>query len=236
MSCKVNIALFDTLLPSAPAITDCLEVFSEEELEQYHRLISPVQQLNFATGRLYLRQTLSQASGLPAKEIQIKKTENGKPWCPQIPEVCFSVSHTNHYVTVATTTNSCELGIDIEKQSRKPGVEQLAEKHCHPIEQQQLKFSHNQARHMMALWTLKESLIKMKGEKISQLSLNSFAFTINETIAYLPPENMAKENCCFFLFSIDDLFLSLACNTTSAELEFRKGNMDNEPTCLLAKS
>lgn len=102
-----------------------------------------------ALARALLRHAFRQDYGgeLP----KIEKTEQGKPYFPDFPEIYFSMSHSENEVLCALAENP--VGCDIQKRrSLRPG---FTERLTTERERQDFEF--------FELWTLRESLFKMNG-------------------------------------------------------------------------
>ena len=82
----------------------------------------------------------------------IRKTETGKPYFPERPDIHFSLSHTKTHVLAAVS--GCPVGADIE--TLRPVRGGVAGRVSTPDELGQFDF--------FELWVLKESFIKVSGE------------------------------------------------------------------------
>lgn len=82
---------------------------------------------------------------------RIEKTERGKPFFPDLPELFFSVSHTKTHVMAAL--GGAECGCDIE--TLRPVRDRLPRRVCAAEELSQFDF--------FELWVLKESYLKLLG-------------------------------------------------------------------------
>ena len=81
----------------------------------------------------------------------VKKHRTGKPFFPDRPDLCFSLSHTSTHVLCAVGTQN--VGVDIE--TIRPVRAGVAERVCTPEELAAFGF--------FELWVLKESYIKVSG-------------------------------------------------------------------------
>ncbi len=96
--------------------------------------------LEYAFGRLY---------ALPCPEIA--KTPEGKPCFPRRPDVFFSLSHTKSMTMVCLGSAPCGCDIELIRPVRESAVKYA----CGEDELAEFDF--------FELWTLKESLIKLRG-------------------------------------------------------------------------
>jgi 4'-phosphopantetheinyl transferase len=96
-----------------------------------------------------LEYMVTTAYGIPMPRV--KKHRTGKPYFPDRPDICFSLSHTSSHVLCAVSARP--VGADIETvRSVRPGV---AERVCTPDELGAFDF--------FELWVLKESFLKLSG-------------------------------------------------------------------------
>lgn len=108
------------------------------------------------------RQMLSDATGIPRKELVILKDEKGKPW---LKDSClhFNLSHSGDYA--ACVIDWFPVGIDIEVP--RPIRPELCKKVCSPGE---LDYVHPgeqfSPERFLQLWTAKEAFFKRSGEGI----------------------------------------------------------------------
>lgn len=83
---------------------------------------------------------------------EIRKTQTGKPFFPDRPDICFSLSHTKTHLLVAVSETP--VGADVETvRLVRPGT---AARVCTPEELRVFDF--------FELWVLKESYVKLSGE------------------------------------------------------------------------
>lgn len=82
--------------------------------------------------------------------LEVSLTAGGKPFFPDHPEICFSLSHTKTAVLAAVS--SFPIGADVEfRRNTKPAVQQRL-----------LEFPHGDLD-LFELWTLRESWFKLTG-------------------------------------------------------------------------
>ena len=102
-----------------------------------------------AAVRALLNRAVAEEYGLCG--LRIEKTEHGKPYFPERPDIYFSLSHTDGAVLCAVS--SSPVGCDV--QIHRPVHERVPERVCMPEELRQMDF--------FDLWALKESWIKLRG-------------------------------------------------------------------------
>lgn len=95
------------------------------------------------------------------KELDIRRTNYGKPYSEADPEFHFSISHCEHACACIISQVPC--GVDVEKKFavRDP----LLRKICHPeeIAMFHLWLQDEKERQLRFLWSMKESFVKMDG-------------------------------------------------------------------------
>ncbi len=107
----------------------------------------------------------------------IKKHRTGKPYFPDRPDICFSLSHTASHVLCAVSARP--VGVDIETiRSVRPGV---AERVCSPDELGAFDF--------FELWVLKESFLKLSGK--TEVSFNKLCFARDGGTIVTPDSSVA---------------------------------------------
>ena len=127
----------------------------------------------FLQTRSILKRELARRSGHPAAELDIHRNEQGKPFCPQLPQLHFNLSHSGPYLALAFDSQA--IGIDIERPRprrfaaiapRFMSAEQLAafiERGC-PEEE------------FYACWCAMEALIKHAGSSVWHAHNYPFSF------------------------------------------------------------
>ncbi|WP_305906414.1 4'-phosphopantetheinyl transferase superfamily protein [Methylomarinum sp. Ch1-1] len=122
--------------------------------------------------RARLRLKLADYVGQLPEALAIARSEHGKPYLPDYPELSFNLSHSGDQLLLAVTAGS-RLGVDVETVRPRSGMEGLARK-CFaaselrdwkalPQEQQTIAF--------YRYWTAKEAFVKATGRGIG-LGLN----------------------------------------------------------------
>jgi 4'-phosphopantetheinyl transferase len=109
------------------------------------------------------------------------KTEKGKPFFPDCPNIHFSLSHSNKIIIIIFS--DFDIGIDIEDlKFRKESMEKLkkiSKRFFHSDEIKILDNAENFIKTFYEIWTKKESYLKLIGEGIP-FGLNKFSvFSLN---------------------------------------------------------
>lgn len=121
-----------------------------------------------------LRLALRREYGLELDTLPMEKGPHGKPCFVGAP-VHFSLSHCPGLVCCCLHTS--EVGVDAE--GPRPFSQRLARRICTKEEAAWLAASLNPARDLIALWTLKESVMKLEGRGIA-MGFQNAAFTFPE--------------------------------------------------------
>ncbi len=109
------------------------------------------------------------------RDIEIKRTENGKPYSEE--KVFFSLSHTENFIVCAVS--DFEIGIDAEKMRRVQKREKIAKKF---LKTEKLLSD----KEFLELWTKHESKVKFYGKKLfnsfENSQINTHTFMIEDYI------------------------------------------------------
>ncbi len=140
-----------------------LSELDEQELARYEQ-----SGLTFLLCRSELKRTLAQESGLAASDIHFNYNEQGKPSCPQLPDLYFNISHSKDLLLIAT--HDRPIGVDIEK--RRPRKESqlaaIAKKFMPEGQRSDFIQRGCPLNEFYDCWCACEALIKMKGMSIWQ--------------------------------------------------------------------
>ena len=101
-----------------------------------------------------LRRVLREYYGESAVGLAIARGENGKPYFPGAPEICYNISHAGDYAVLAIGEEP--VGVDIEK--IRPIHPRVAERY--------LGNAHLTGREAILAWTKRESYGKFTGEGV----------------------------------------------------------------------
>ncbi len=180
-----------------------LAELDEQELERYAQ-----SGLTFLLCRSELKRSLARESGLPARDIHFIYNEQGKPSCPQLPDLHFNISHSKDWLLIAM--HDSPIGVDIEK--RRPRKEsQLAAiaKRFMPEEQRAAFLQRNcPLNEFYDCWCACEALIKMKGMSIWQAKQLPDYLYIDGSIHFTQEEARASIQVQFLQVGEND---SAAC-------------------------
>ncbi|MAH61266.1 MAG: hypothetical protein CMF42_03145 [Legionellales bacterium] len=102
-------------------------------------------------------------------DYQLKKGLNGKPYLVTPDHQSqLSISHSGSLLGIAMSRDG-EIGLDIEYHDQDRSIIKIAKRFFSRKEYQYILQSHNQSFAFYKLWTIKEALIKLQGERITRL-------------------------------------------------------------------
>lgn len=160
-------------LPDPKECPEVMDGLSEERKKKILRFIHAKDRKQSLGAGLLLQHVLF----LYGKDQEsIKYGKNGKP---EVEDICFNLSHSDHIVVCAVSSES--VGCDVEK------IENLKEKvadrfFCKSEIAYLNSFSgEEQEKEFYRLWTMKESYIKMTGEGM-RLPLDQFEIVFDENV------------------------------------------------------
>jgi 4'-phosphopantetheinyl transferase len=155
-----------------PATVDAL--LSPDEQARAARFVFEPDAWRFKLCRATLRVGLALHLGKPAKDIQLRTSEKGKPYlCDS--ELYFNVSHCGGTGLLAFTLCG-EIGVDVEAVRLDVEGLEIAAQNFHSREIEFIKSAEGameQARRFTRVWTRKEAVLKATGTGITD-GLNSF--------------------------------------------------------------
>jgi len=164
---KINVAL------SKEQINFLLGFISKENREKCRNSRFKKDKLRTLYGELMVRYILCKKLLLENKDIELLKSETGKPYVKNC-SIHFNISHSGDFVVCVFSDQ--EIGIDIE-QMKEVNLK-VAKRFFCQCEYQDLldKKGSDQNCYFYSLWTLKESYIKWLGTGLLT-SLNTFCFS-----------------------------------------------------------
>lgn len=144
------------------SVPDALEQVTNERRMKALRLSGEDKRRQSLGAAILLYRVLN--GGVP---FDFSVTENGKPYCENMP--CFSISHSGSMVLCAVCDN--EIGADIQLQKKaRSGV---AERFFTASEYEEVRRSHDPDEAFTRIWAMKESYVKALGLGLS-CPLDSF--------------------------------------------------------------
>ncbi|HEV7600770.1 MAG TPA: 4'-phosphopantetheinyl transferase superfamily protein [Bradyrhizobium sp.] len=169
---------------SADDLRSYERLMSADEHARWTRFVVPKPRLQHLVARALLRTTLSRYVDVAPRQWRFETNAYGRPQVAAPTLACdlrFNISHTDGLVAVAVTKGH-EIGVDVENDTRRLDVSQLAPSVFAPAEVATLERTAELDRPdvFFAFWTLKEAYIKARGMGLS-LKLDGFAFDLSGT-------------------------------------------------------
>jgi 4'-phosphopantetheinyl transferase len=143
-------------------------VLDEAEQTQAQKLKNVLLHKRYVESHGRLRNRLGQTLNQSPEKINIKKTEHGKPYLADYPELAFNLSHTADWLIIAIGWN-CQLGVDMEICKPRLNLSGLVNK-CFAEEEiacwSQLPETLKNTT-FYRYWTRKEAFVKATGHGIT---------------------------------------------------------------------
>jgi len=137
-----------------------------DEAEQAHaeRITKPVLHRRYVEVHGRLRLLLADYLNEDPASIRIGKSEHGKPYLIDQPQLAFNLSHSGSYLVLALGWD-CQLGIDVERCKNRTTLAELVHK-CLADEEAAYWHALPEAmkmREFYRFWTRKEAFVKATG-------------------------------------------------------------------------
>jgi 4'-phosphopantetheinyl transferase len=175
----------------------CASVLSESELERANRFAAEEDRTEFEQRRAFRRFCGAIALGSPQllSDIVFEKTENGRPFLSDAPDIWFSFSSCR-FGMLGAWSSTHAVGVDIEDHTKEIEVVELAEQYFSAIEARVVAGMNGGERQwtFYRLWTLKEAALKSIGEGLP-FGLDAFEFELEPGIrmVHAPPDHGGAE-------------------------------------------
>jgi phosphopantetheine--protein transferase-like protein len=213
MNKQVAIELFFGEFSKFEALESWFDL-SEREKIRAAKFSKEKDQSAFAIVRSVLKRILSKKTGMDIQELNFEQNSYGKLSCLQIPDLHFSVSHTDEAFVLAFST-ACKIGVDIESLNRELSIEKL----------ENLVFTENELKGFRSLtdnlekqrkfidtWTKKEAITKCLGITLQQ-GMEGFELLENETVISRTLNNI-NIKLSLKTLEINSFLISVALNAT----------------------
>ena len=118
-----------------------------------------------AAAKAYCAETLRHYD---AENYRIARTDKGKPYFADVPDLHVSLSHSDAYCIVALAP--CRVGVDLQSHQKLPKENdadalqrylRLSQRFFHPVENAYVQ--HQSQQRFFEVWTAKESYVKYTG-------------------------------------------------------------------------
>ena len=177
---QVELWLLNHKNVSESDLVHCKTLLSADELQRNNRLGKSDHRKRDIVCRGVLRQLLAYYLSVSNDDLELSRTENGKPVMQNHPRALqFNYSHSGDYIAYAFCKEPA-IGVDIEYCRRNNNLAGIARRHFAEDEIKNLfaLSATEQRRRFFELWTLKEAYIKARGEGIF-IGLGNFSFEID---------------------------------------------------------
>lgn len=147
---------------------DAARLLSPEERRRLDGMQHPKVADRFVLGRLLLRSVLGRYLGAEAAGLEFRYNANGKPGLaePVGDRIGFNLSHSASEFVLAVCREAA-IGVDLEALDRAPAAQRIARRFFAADEVRQLAQPGCDAdARALLLWSLKESIVKAKGETV----------------------------------------------------------------------
>lgn len=187
-----TVSLFDLDLPAQEisALGDLLDASEWKRAAAFH---FERDRNRYIARRGQIREELALRIGCAPVEVPIVPDSNGKPYLPDMPQLRFSLSHSDGRC-LFTTSEGAEIGCDIERLKAEHARPAVAERFFAPEEVAALKAlpSDQWTQGFFNCWTRKEAYVKALGLGLAY-PLESFAVTVSPG---QPPRLLRGEHPC----------------------------------------
>lgn len=138
----------------------------------------------------------------PIDRLHVERTQSGKPYFPDCPQLHFSISHSGEYwacavadVNVGLDLQEHVLGKNETKEEAAVRFRRMAHRFFHPLEAEFVEW--NSYEHFFTVWTAREAYVKNTGQGIDKYFSEHCVVPQNRTmweqIAVEPPGSKSKE-------------------------------------------
>lgn len=160
-------------------------------------------------GEAMCRIFLSEKLKRKPHQIELFKSEKGKPFLKGNANLHFNISHSGNWVIIGLDKN--EIGVDVEN-VRKMNY-RIAQRFYSQEEYAALNALEGEAKQkfFFKLWTIKESYLKFLGKGLTK-SLGSFTVFEQDGNFRIKHENSLDENIFFKIYHADPEHLLAVCS------------------------
>lgn len=163
----------------------------DERKEKILRLKSTKQQKLSLLGEWLAKSLISKKFDVDVEKIVFQRDENGKPFCPEFPNIFFNISHSEDMAIAVISDNP--IGVDIEKLravSLKVARRACTEdeliyvfNHIPAENDYEIPYPHPVYERFWEIWTAKEAYFKCIGTGITNLKkINTLALKNKEKL------------------------------------------------------
>lgn len=170
-----------------------------------------------------LRLILAQYVEDSAVDLVFKKTEWGKPFLYDYPQISFNLSHSGDCFALAVSKD-CQLGIDIECYKPRQGYEGLV-KRCFATEEANAWYDlpdEERGLSFYRYWVKKEAFVKAVGKGIT-VGLNQCVIDSDYPQRFLkiPIEYGVAEHWTIDFLEKDDVLMAVVCDKQALAVTYQ---------------
>ena len=219
---EIKVYYASSVLSFASRLSDYQAVLDKDELATAARFKFPALRQRYIICHGILRQLLAEFLNKQAANIRIEKTEYGKPFLPDYPELSFNMSHSGDILAIAISS-LCQLGVDVECDKSRNTWDGLVKK-CFASEEAAYWYSLDNAERSRAFyqfWVKKEAFVKAVGKGIT-LGLNKCVINPDKLSSFLHvPESggLASRWQIYSLDLAENEFGAVVCDRQDAVLQ-----------------
>lgn len=158
-----------SLTATAVELHQCANLLARDEQARAARFHFEHHRRRYVVARITLRVLLGRFLSVPPSSIAFGLLRHGKPYVVNAPvPVFFNVSHSGD-LAIYAISSTCECGVDVEQLDRRVNHDALARTFFSTREYAEMqKLPPARRKHaFLALWTLKEAVVKATGEGLS---------------------------------------------------------------------
>lgn len=219
---EIAIYYSSSVLGLASKLADYQDLLDKDERLVVERFKSAQLRQRYMVSHGILRQLLAQRVGVSAISLRIKKTQFGKPFLPDYPDLSFNMSHSGNTLAIAISNFRCQLGVDVECYKPRRRYKELVKK-CFAPEEAAFWYSQNErqrTRVFYQFWVKKEAFVKAVGRGIA-LGLNQCVVNPNHLNSFLRVSELAGLVAQWQIYALHLStweFGAVVCNKKNAHL------------------
>ncbi len=144
------------------------DLLSPEERQRSDGMKHPLVADRFVLGRILLRRVLARYLDEEPADLAFQYNANGKPELVELsgPKISFNLSHSASNIVLAVAAAPA-IGVDLEPVDRADTAYRISQRFFSTNEIRQLEaLGPKAASHALMLWSLKESIVKARGETV----------------------------------------------------------------------
>jgi 4'-phosphopantetheinyl transferase len=219
---EIKVFYTPSVLNFASRLSEYQALLDQDELAIAERFKHSDLKIRYIICHGILRQLLAKHLNQSAADLDIEKTEFGKPFLPDHPDTSFNMSHSGDSLAVAISSQY-QLGIDVERYKSRHSWQGLVKK-CFAPEEADYWYSLDKTERSHAFyqfWVKKEAFVKAVGKGIT-LGLDQCVVNPEDTTSFLRiPElgGLADQWQIYTLDLPEDEFGAVVCNQRNVILQ-----------------